>query len=166
VEWHDISVYKENKTTKKMEVDFEVPDTYFVGVHQVWASFFLTGEKKEFQDIFFCWRQPKPKKNFSLKDGTWGAWELVARAAMRDSSSTLFTQGILDGTKRGHSITGGINWIANPKVKIMFNVNYLKNDDGSYKGIITQSAGKGKADYDRRYVPDELGFLLRFLLTI
>jgi phosphate-selective porin OprO/OprP len=159
VEWHDITAYDDKNAFK-----YELPDTYHVGVHQVWASFFLTGEKKEFQDIFFCWRQPKPKNNFSLKDGTWGAWEILVRGAIRESSSALFDKGVIDGSMRGHSITGGINWIANPKVRVMFNVNYLKNDEG--KGIITKSASNGKVDNTTKYVPDELGFILRFVLTI
>jgi phosphate-selective porin OprO/OprP len=160
VEWHDLTAYD------KDEVTLVLPDTYHVGVHQVWASYFLTGEKKQFQDIFFCWRQPKPKNNFSLKNGTWGAFELLARAGFRDSSSTLFKSGILDGSKRGHSITGGINWIANPKIRIMINLNYLKNDDGTYKGVITQGSAKGNATGDKKYLDHELGFVLRFLMTI
>jgi phosphate-selective porin len=146
-----------------------LPDTYSASVHQLWAGYFLTGEKKEFQDIFFAWRQPKPKKNFSfknfsLRDGTWGAWELLAKGAYRETDKTLFDRGVLDGSRQGYSLTGGINWIANPKVRIMFNVNYLRSEKGT--GILTQSADKGKVDGAKEQVDDEIGILLRFVLTI
>jgi len=164
VGWHDITVYDADGT-----ITSELPDTYSASVHQLWASYFLTGEKKEFQDVFFAWRQPKPKKNFSLRnfslrDGTWGAWEVLARGAYRETDKTLFDRGVLDGSRQGYSLTGGINWIANPKVRIMLNVNYLRSEKGT--GILTQSADKGKADGAKEQVDDEIGILLRFVLTI
>ncbi len=163
IEWHDIQAFRDDGTLL-----FEKPDTYFVDVHQVWLSYFLTGEHKTMQDVFFAWRQPKPKKNFSLKEGTWGAWELLVRAAFRNGSGALFDTAslVLDGSRKAHSITGGINWTANPKVRVMFNVVYLKNDDGSYSGIISQKPNAVAGQNDIRYLDHELAFLLRCVLTI
>lgn len=163
IEWHGIRAFDAKEGT----LLFEKPDTYFVDVHQVWLSYFITGEQKTMQDVFFAWRQPKPKRNFSLRDHTWGAWEILVRAALRNGSGALFDKAtpVLDGSKRGHSITGGINWIANPKVRVMFNVVYLKNDDGAYNGIISQKPN-ALGGNDTRYLDHELDFLLRCVLTI
>ena len=65
VEWDDLKVY--NSSGKFVR---ELKDTYHSDVHQVWVSYFLTGEQKTLEDVFFNWRQPKPNKNFSIKDGT------------------------------------------------------------------------------------------------
>ncbi|MFA4915289.1 MAG: porin [Syntrophales bacterium] len=158
VQWEDITVYKDDKGN----VDFRLPDDYHVDVYQFWVSYFLTGEQKEFEDVFFAWRQPKPKKNFSLKNGTWGAWEIIARYSYKDASRELFDSGLLDGSSKGYSVTGGIRWTWNPKCRIMLDVNYLHSDEGT--GIITQYADKG-VSANRKYESSELGYLLRFILT-
>ncbi|MDI6775815.1 MAG: porin [Syntrophales bacterium] len=159
VQWEDITVYKEDD---KGTLDFRLPGNYHVDVHQFWVSYFLTGEQKEFEDVFFAWRQPKPKKNFSLKNGTWGAWEVIARYSYKDASQELFDSGLLDGSSEGYSVTGGIRWIWNPKCRIMFDVNYLHSSEG--KGIITEYADRGVFT-NRKYESSELGYLLRFILT-
>ncbi|MFH0813384.1 MAG: porin [Pseudomonadota bacterium] len=172
VQWEDITVYKEVYTTvptvggsiaKTQRVfDFCLPDEYHADVHQVWVSYFLTGEEKQFQDIFFAWRQPKPKQNFSLKQGTWGAWEILARYSYKDASEELFNSGILEGSRSGYSVTGGLRWIWNPKVRLMLDVNYLKSAEG--KGIIVERTDKG-ASPSRSYKDSETAVLMRFILT-
>ena len=125
-------------------------DTYHSDVHQVWLSYFLTGEQKSIQDIFFNWRQPKPKKNFSLKDGTWGAWEIAARYALHDTSEELFEGGsnaVLDGTNKGYSVTGGLRWTWNPRTRIMLDVNYLKSDEGKGIAINRNDEGISNREY-------------------
>ena len=158
VQWEDITVYKDDKGA----LDFRLPGDYHVDVHQFWVSYFLTGEQKEFEDVFFAWRQPKPKKNFSLKNGTWGAWEIIARYSYKDASRELFDSGLLEGSSEGYSVTGGIRWIWNPKCRIMFDVNYLHSSEG--KGIISEYADRGVFT-NRKYESSELGYLLRFILT-
>jgi phosphate-selective porin OprO/OprP len=156
VEWEDITL-----PTPITGVS-SLPGRSHVDVQQFWVSYFLTGEEKTIEDVFFAWRQPKPKKNFSLKDGTWGAWEVLARYSYKDASKELFDKGILDGSQKGYSVTGGLRWIWNPKVRIMLDVNYLKSDEG--KGIITNYAAKGVST-NKDYQKDETGFLLRLILT-
>ena len=175
VQWNDITTYKAETTkvkdtagkdvtvnTGKNVVDARLPGDTHVDVHQVWVSYFLTGEQKVMEDVFFAWRQPKPKKNFSLKDGTWGAWEVIARYSYKEATKELFDKGVLDGSRKGHSLTGGLRWIWNPKTRIMLDVNYLKSDAG--KGIITNYAAAGVAN-NRAYQKDESAFLLRLILT-
>jgi phosphate-selective porin OprO/OprP len=159
VEWDNLKVY--NSSGKVVN---NLKDSYHSDVHQVWVSYFLTGEQKTFQDAFFAWRQPKPKKNFSIKDGTWGAWEVLARYALHDTSKELFegrTNAILDGTNKGYSVTGGLRWIWNPKTRIMLDVNYLNSDEG--KGITVTRNDKGASARD--YKNSETAVMLRLILT-
>lgn len=160
VEWKDLTVYS---TTSPYPVVRTFPDSYHADVHQMWVSYFLTGEEKAFEDVFFAWRQPKPKKNFSLKDGTWGAWEVLARYALHDTSDELFTgsNAILEGSNKGYSVTGGLRWIWNPKTRLMFDVNYCKSKEG--KGIIYEKNEKGATVRDSRET--ETALLMRLILT-
>ena len=160
VEWDDLKVY--NSSGKFVR---ELKDTYHSDVHQVWVSYFLTGEQKTLEDVFFNWRQPKPNKNFSIKDGTWGAWEVIARYALHDTSEELFeggTNAILDGSNKGYSVTGGLRWTWNPKTRIMLDVNYLKSDEG--KGIIVKRNDEGTSN--REYKDSETAVLMRLILSL
>ena len=160
VEWDNITVFNSSGAVVN-----HLDDTYHSDVHQVWVSYFLTGEQKSIQDIFFNWRQPKPKKNFSIKDGTWGAWEIAARYALHDTSEELFDGGsnaVLDGTNKGYSVTGGIRWTWNPRTRIMLDVNYLKSDDG--KGISVNRNDEGISN--REYKDSETAILMRLILNI
>jgi len=173
VEWDNLTVYKKTWNDTKHAFEPGTPtrftDTYHSDVHQVWVSYFLTGEEKQFEDVFFAWRQPKPKKNFSIKDGTWGAWEVLARYAYHDTSSELFEGGsnaILEGSKKGYSVTGGLRWIWNPKVRIMLDVNYLKADEfdpTNKRGITVERNQKGASARD--YKNSETAVLMRLILT-
>ncbi|MEW6366254.1 MAG: porin [Acidobacteriota bacterium] len=130
---------------------------------QIWVSYFPTGEQKTFEDVFFAWRQPKPKKNLSIKEKTWGGWELMGKYAWKNTSKELFDLGILDGSRKGYTVTGGVRWLWDPKVRIMADINYCKSTEG--KGIIVQYADKGSAS-QKRYVEHETALLVRFILTI
>ncbi len=89
----------------------------------VWTSYFLTGEKKEVNN--FGWRDPRPKKNFDLFKGTWGAWEILARYTHTKTDEEFFKLRILNGASRADEYTIGINWALNPMVKIQFNDVYI-----------------------------------------
>lgn len=166
VQWNDISVFNSNRSKF-----FNMPGDHHVDVQQVWVSYFLTGEHKTYEDVFYAWRQPKPNKNFSLKDGTWGAWEVIARYKRLDASDDLFAQHvkgnsssvILQGVQEGHALTGGLRWTWNPKVRLMLDANYLKSDDG--KGIVTQSSYITAND-TKTFKKEETAFLLRFILQL
>jgi hypothetical protein len=162
VEWEDLTVYNASGVVQRT-----FPERYHSDVHQVWISYFLTGEQKQMEDVFFAWRQPKPKKNFSLKEGTWGAWELLARYAFHTTSNELFagsTNAILQGSSQGYSITGGVRWIWNPKARLMLDITHCKSTEanGVYN-ISTTVAQNGTTA--TRYTDKETVALFRIILT-
>lgn len=175
VEWEDLTVYRYEGASPNYSPDYKTvtstkkfPGRYHDDVHQVWVSYFLTGEEKQFEDVFFAWRQPKPKKNFSLKDGTWGAWEVMARYASHNTSSGLFDGGkeaILEGSTKGYSVTGGLRWIWNPKVRLMFDVNYVKSTEGQGIQIADTYQGTFDTSISRKFKDSETAFLMRLILT-
>jgi len=68
----------------------------------------------------------KPLKDFSLGDGTWGAWETTARYTHLD----------LDDTPNGADPGGelddfvlGLNWYLNPNTRMMWNYVHSEADD-------------------------------------
>lgn len=115
---------------------------------QVAASWLLTGEDASFKGV-------KPKNNFDLNAGKWGAWELTARYSELNIDDKAFTWGSTGGTansytdpkatnyatnhwlyadpnasaRSAHTWTIGTNWYLNPEVK--FALNYART---SFKG--------------------------------
>ncbi len=104
-----------------------------------WVSYFLTGEQKTVSN--FGWKQPNPKVDFNpvtLK-GT-GAWEILFRYTMTDTSDDLFDAyayggdeySILVGADYVNEFTVGLNWTWNPMLRWQLNYVYL---DGNQNGI-------------------------------
>ena len=110
---------------------------------QIAATYLVTGEDASFKGV-------KPKKNFDLNSGGWGAWEVTARYSELNIDDKTFTWGSLDGTgatgtltglnhyiyadpkvsaRSAHTWTAGVNWYLNPEVK--FALNYART---SFKG--------------------------------
>jgi len=87
---------------------------YFNGVY-VFASYFLTGERRNYDKFWGVFSAVKPKKNFSLKDGTFGALEFAARYSYLDFCSGDINGGALS------DITAGCNWYLNAHMKVMLN---------------------------------------------
>ena len=88
--------------------------------HTAWqgvGSFFLTGEKNSF-------RSPTPKKPFDLKEGGFGAVELVARYGVLDLDEASFpTYATLTSSVQQAKAWGvGVNWHFTRAVKV--GVNY------------------------------------------
>jgi phosphate-selective porin OprO/OprP len=114
---------------------------------QVQAAWFLTGEEQAFRGF-------KPIRRFSLEDGTWGAFELVARVHALSVSDAAFAGGAdsfadpLDSASKAEAFGLGFNWYLNENVKVL--VNY---DHTSFEG--------GAPDGDRE---DEDAFQLRLAL--
>ena len=125
---------------------------------QVAATWLLTGEDASFKGV-------KPKNNFDLNAGKWGAWELTARYSELNVDDKAFTWGQTStDTKLGNysqahwlyadpntsarsakTWTIGTNWYLNPEVK--FALNYART---SFKG------GGGTALGDPTYTWAEL----------
>ena len=145
---------------------------------QVAATYLVTGEDASFKGV-------KPKKNFDLNSGSWGAWELTARYSELNIDDKAFTWGSLDGTGTGtslinkdhylysdpkvsarsaHTWTAGINWYLNPEVK--FALNYartsFKGGAGNLTGSTTSNLVTQNTVLDRE---DESVLLARFQIA-
>ena len=100
---------------------------------QIAASYLLTGEDASFKGV-------KPKRNFDLNNGGWGAWEITARYDQFDIDNNAFSYGAVPGAtannphwlyadprtsaSKARTITAGINWYLNPEAK--FSLNYAQ----------------------------------------
>jgi phosphate-selective porin OprO/OprP len=89
-------------------------DPSFSGYY-IYVSCWLTGEHRKYKPAAAAFSRVKPKNNFDLRKGTWGAFEL----ALRYSSLDLTDAGILGGELG--NISTGINWHLNPHTRIMLN---------------------------------------------
>ncbi|MBD3427039.1 MAG: hypothetical protein GF409_07425 [Candidatus Omnitrophica bacterium] len=111
------------------------PDTaYFYGAY-AYISYFLTGEHRIFDKDSAEFKNVEPRENFSIKDGTWGAWEVAARYSYLDldEKDVSINGGILN------DVTLGVNWYLNPNMKLMFNyVHTHRNGVGYADGIQTR----------------------------
>lgn len=99
------------------------PDPDFDGWYAQ-AGYFLTGETRPYIASKGTWGRVKPLRPFSLKDKTWGAWELAARYEnldLNDAASGV-TGGELDAW------TVGINWHLTPYIRLMANYIAVETD--------------------------------------
>ena len=92
----------------------------------VQASYFLTGEHRPYKGGM--WTRVKPKTDFSLKDGGWGAWEAAARYSYMDLDDTPVAGA--DGGEM-NDITLGLNWYLNPSMRLMWNYVHSETDDSA-----------------------------------
>ncbi len=85
--------------------------------YYAFASFFLTGEHRPYKNSTFG--RVKPKKNFCIKDGGFGAFELVARYSAMDYNNYPD----IDSSKNYSiaNISAGFNWYLNANTRIMYN---------------------------------------------
>lgn len=82
------------------------------------ASFFLTGESRNFDKKRGAFARLTPFQNFDWEEGGgWGAWEIAARWDYLDMN----TPHIFGG--RGQIGTAALNWYINPRVRFM--VDYV-----------------------------------------
>ncbi len=96
-------------------------DVEFDGYY-VQASYFLTGEHRNYKTSEGAFSRIKPKKNYSAAGGP-GAWEVKARYSGLDLSDRDITGGELN------DITAGVNWYLNPNTKIMWDYVHADKDD-------------------------------------
>lgn len=140
---------------------------------QVAVSYLITGEDASFKGV-------KPKNDFDLDKGGWGAWELVARyseinldedtfrtpsGSIKGENQTLaINSAYADPTKSAESAktwTAGVNWYLNSNAKIALNYSQTSFDGGAISGDgKTGNAGDpGRLVKDR---PDEKALFARF----
>lgn len=145
--------------------------------HDAWqiaGSYLLTGEDASFKGV-------KPKNDFDLDKGGWGAWELVARyselnldddtfknangqlAGENLAAPTTNLSAYADGSKSAKSAktwTAGVNWYLNANAKIALNYSQTSFDGGAISGNGLNGAA-GDAGRRIRDRDDEKALLAR-----
>lgn len=94
------------------------------------VAYTLTGETHRYNPQSGAYYRIFPIHNFSLKDGTWGAWEIGARYSYIDLNSNFVTgqslasqpDAVLGGKQLGY--TFGLNWYPNDIVRFMLDYNH------------------------------------------
>ena len=99
-------------------------DDFDIKGYYVQASYILTGENKPLENRVI------PKKNFNLREGTWGAWELAIRFAGLDASDGE-SAGVIAATANQEvtEFTFGVNWWMTPNVRLMLNFERFSFDE-------------------------------------
>lgn len=98
------------------------------------VGYTLTGESRTYKGSDGEFKRLSPKNEFSLKKGTWGAWEVAARYDEIDLEDGIVTGG------EAKRVSLSLNWYLNEDVRILagytkaFDLDggALKNADGSY----------------------------------
>jgi phosphate-selective porin OprO/OprP len=96
-----------------------VNDPTFEGYY-AYASWFITGESRKYDQKGGTFGRTKPKNNFHFGPQGWGAFEV----ALRYSDLDLSDSDIQGGKQK--NITAGLNWYLNGSTRFMF--NYVKAD--------------------------------------
>lgn len=94
----------------------------------------LTGESRTYKGSDGEFKRLKPRNNFSLEKGTWGAWELAARYDQID----LVDEDIVGGEQK--RATFALNWYLNENVRLM--ADYSRSFDLENSPITTASGGQ------------------------
>jgi len=84
----------------------------------VYASYFLTGEHRNYEKGNARFGRVNPKHNFNPIEGDWGAWEIAARYSILDLNDRNVTGGKL------WDVTAGLNWYLFPNMRWMLNYVY------------------------------------------
>jgi phosphate-selective porin OprO and OprP len=111
---------------------------------------FLTGEHREWDPKLGMFKRVIPLRNFSPKEGGWGAWEVGTRYTYLN----LDDKGVNGG--RLSSVTLGSTWYWNPNVRKQFNYDYLYRDAGSNpvaKGAVHALGTRLALDFQRSISP-------------
>lgn len=93
------------------------------------ATYLLTGENASFDGV-------KPRSNFNWNNGTWGAWELLARYGelhLDDDAFPLYADSS-KSVSAAYESTLGLTWYLNPNIKVNANLAYTQFDGGAAKG--------------------------------
>src|SRR5450830_417899 len=149
---------------------------------QIAATYLITGEDSSFKSI-------KPKHDFDLDKGGWGAWELALRYSELNVDSDTFTNasGVLakqtsadtnaaigdsfaDPTfsaKKAQTWTAGINWYLNSNAKIVLNYEQTSFIGGAGTGLAYNTSTGASNGYNGTTNkvanrPDERALFARF----
>lgn len=132
--------------------------------HDAWqiaATYLITGEDASFKGI-------KPKQNFDIDKGGWGAWELVARYSelnldddtFRNKAGTSFSTGtyanLSESAKSAKSWTAGVNWYLSQNAKIALNYEHTKFEGGAANGTSATTINASGSNVKDRESEDAL----------
>jgi phosphate-selective porin OprO/OprP len=109
-EYFDIGIERRNSL---------LPDPEFSGWY-VQGSWILTGESRRYSTATAGFDGPRPTKPFSLREGTWGAWELAVRYSTLDLNyleTALPAAGSIRGGEQD-IFSVGLNWYVNNGVTL------------------------------------------------
>lgn len=98
------------------------PDPDFYGLY-LQASYFLTGEHREYKRSKGAFTRVRPKSNFLGEEGGSGAWEVAARYSHLDLQDAGINGGELD------TFTIGANWYLNPNTRVTVNYVFADAED-------------------------------------
>ncbi len=120
-----------------VEREDDLSSLFFSGFY-VQSSLFLTGESRGTQYVtsYGEFDSPvEPDRDFSLRGGGWGAWQLTARYSYLDLNDREIRGGILG------DLTLGLNWQLNPNLRWMLNyIHAHRNGSGDADIIATRFA--------------------------
>ena len=114
--------------------------TYNTDGYYVMASYFLTGEHREYEKKAGAFGRVVPHQNSKLfpqdcSEPRWGAWQVLARY----SDLNLNCNNLKGGTTRDYTL--GINWFLNPNLKIQ--ANYVLTDRRDDNPAFVGAGGAG-----------------------
>lgn len=118
-----------------------VDRAYLFGGAYASAAFMLTGEEAGYNKAVGIPERIIPNREFSLKQGTWGAWQVAARASYLDLSS-----GPVDGGRVAET-TLGLNWWWNRYLRWQFNYGYANVEGGASPGRLQVLQGRVQLMY-------------------
>ena len=114
---------------------------------QIQATYVLTGENASYDGV-------KPKKPFSLKDGTWGSLEVAARYGQLEVDADVFRQGFADlaqSAAKAEAMEAGLNWYLNGNVQIKTSLAHIEYSGGG-------ANGSDREDEDVIFTRFQIGF--------
>ncbi len=90
-------------------------------------GWFITGETRPYRGYKGSFGRIKPTNPFSLKNGQWGAWELVAHYENTDLNDV--NAGVTGGELKNTTL--GINWHLSNHVRVMANIVDVNTDSNA-----------------------------------
>lgn len=98
--------------------------TYFTNGYYVMASYFLTGEHREYELKRGSFGRVVPKHNSrwfpqDCSERHWGAWQVLVRYSSLDLNDNNLNGGLISDW------TFGVNWFLNPNMKVQANYVYM-----------------------------------------
>lgn len=112
-----IGTYFDNIKAGEVEGELTVNSWYAT------LSYVLTGEDAQRN------KPIRPFKNFDLKKGGWGAWQLLGRFERFWTDRDLLEKNIAIGTDGSDAYSLGLTWWPNVHLKFMLNYVYTSFDD-------------------------------------